>query len=313
MEDLWRLSTLLESGDVVTARTERKLKVNEDTVVRKPVTLSVQLERVELAAETLRLSGIITESTEDVPKGAHHTIALDANDTVTVHKEWLSWQLEKLQEKQGKTILLLVLDREEATFAALQREPEILSTIKGDVPKKGYDGGTPFWGEIGKQLAAYAERLQPAHIVVASPAFFKEYVMEHIPTELRSKTVTATVSASGPGALAELVRRPELKAVLAEERYGQETAVVDELMSAIRLDKACYGIEEVSMQLSAGALKDLLLTTRLLQKAREEEFYDRVASMLRLAEKMKTTVHVLDTTAGEQIDKLGGIAGVKRW
>lgn len=304
---------MLEAGDIVTARTERKLKVNEDTVVRKPVTLTVRMERVELAGETLRISGIITEGMDDIPKGAHHTIAIDANDNLTVQKEWLPWQLEKLQEKQGKTILLVVLDREEATFAALQREPEILSTIKGDVPKKGYDGGTPFWAEIGKALSAYAERLQPAHIVVASPAFFKEYVLDHIPPELRAKTVTATVSATGHGALAELIRRPELKAVLTQERYGQETALIDELMSAIRLDKACYGIEDVETNLSSGALKDLMITTGELQRARQENYYDRLSGMLRLAEKMKTAVHVLDTSAGEQLDKLGGIAGVKRW
>lgn len=312
-DDLWRLSTLLEAGDIATGRTERKVKVNEDTVVRKPVTLSLDIEKAELQGDVLRISGTVREGTDDVPKGVHHTINLAPHDSVTIEKDWLGWQLDKLREEEGELILLLLMDREEAVFAALRREPEVLTSIKGTVQKKGMDGGSPYWQELAKLLAEYDERLKPKHIIVASPAFFKEYVMQLLPAELAKKTVTATISATGEAALQELIRRPEVKEVLRQERYAQEALLVEELMNAIRGEKAAWGIADVEEQTNAGAIGTLLVTTRYLQQTRGEGSYGRLTAIMKLAESMKGVVHVLDTSASQQVDQLGGIAGVKRW
>lgn len=311
-EDLWRLSTLLEPGDCVTGKTERKLKIGED-VVRKPVVLSIMVEKTELQGDVLRVSGTTTEGLDDIPKGSHHTITVHIYDTITIEKEWLGWQIEKLKEEQSHAILILLMDREEAVFAVLRREPEILSTIKGLVQKKGVDGGSPYWEELAKQLGEYDERLHPRHIIVASPAFFKEYVINILPQELRKKTVAATISATGAAALSELVRRPEVKHVLSEERYGQEIELVDHLMEAIHHDKAAWGYGELKDLAPSGVLEILLVTTSFLKRCRNDNTYDALSTIMRLAEKTKTVVHILDTSAADQVDKLGGIAGVKRW
>jgi protein pelota len=313
LQDLWRLSTLIEAGDTVTAKTERKIKVNEDTVVRKPVTLTILVEKTELQGDILRVSGYTTDIHDDVPKGSHHTINVVVHEPITIHKEWLSWQLDKLQEQEGHPILMLLMDREEAVFAVLRREPEILATIKGTVQKKGMDGGSPYWQELATHLAEYDERIKPQHIIVASPAFFKEYVIQVLPAELQKKTVGATISATGAAAMAELIRRPEVKHVLTQERFAQESTLVDQLMEAIHKEKAAWGIADVSEQVSNGAIATLLVTVAYINKTRQENTYDSLASLMKLAESMKASVHVMDTTASEQVDKLGGIAGVKRW
>jgi len=235
------------------------------------------------------------------------------HDTLTIEKEWLSWQLEKLREEASHAILILLMDREEAVFAVLRREPEILSTIKGLVQKKGVDGGSPYYAELAKELEAYDLRIKPRHIIVASPAFFKEYVIQLLPEHLASKTVSATISATGAAALSELVRRPEVKHVLQEERYGQEVELVDLLMEAIHKEKGAYGFKEISELVPIGALATVLVTTTFLNKTREEGTYDQLSSLLKLAEKTKAAVHILDTSAAMQVDKLGGIAGMKRW
>jgi protein pelota len=313
-EDLWRLSGLIEAGDIVSGRTERKVKVNEDTTVRKPVFLTLDVERAELQGDALRIMGTVREGTLDVPKGVHHTFNLVAHDTIAIEKEWLGWQLQKLSEEDGEKILLLLMDREEAVFALLRREPEILGTIKGAVQKKGLEqAGTPYWSELAKALIEYDSRLKPKHIVVASPAFFKEYVIRLLPAELAAKTVAATISATGEAALAELIRRPELREVLAQERYALEAGYVEELMNAIRQDKAAWGIDEVETQVNIGALKTVLVTTNHLTSAKANGTYGRTNNILKLAESMKAEVHVLDTSASQQVDQLGGITGVRRW
>nr|AIA12238.1 eRF1 domain 1 [uncultured bacterium] len=312
-QDLWRLSTLLEAGDVVTGKTERKIKVNEDTVARKPIVLSVTVTKTELQGDMLRVSGTTVEGMDDIPKGSHHTINVSVHDQITIDKEWLGWQLEKLQEEDTHPILILLMDREEALFAVLRREPEILATIKGTVQKKGIDGGSPYWQELATELGHYDDRIRPLHIIVASPAFFKEYVINLLPDHLKKKTVGATISATGEAALSELIRRPEVKQVLSQERYSQETTLVDALMEAIHKEKAGWGIAEVAELVPIGALQTLLVTVNFLNGARNDGTYDEVSALMKTAESTKAAVHVLDTSAADQVDKLGGIAGVKRW
>jgi stalled ribosome rescue protein Dom34 len=233
---------------------------------------------------------------------------------LTVEKDWAGWQIEKIKEDDSPVILILVMDREEAIFALLRREPEILSTVKGTVQKKGMDtAGSPYWEELAGLLVEHEERIKPRHVIVASPAFFKEYVIALLPDEIKKKTVAATISATGAAAIAELVRRPEVKHVLAQERYSVESALVDKVLRAINEDKGAWGLAEVGEMAVAGALEEVLVTSEFLQRARTAGTYSDVARVLSNAEKTKAQVHILDTTASEQIRKLGGIAGVKRW
>ncbi len=312
-QDLWRLAELIEAGDTVTARTERKIRLADDAVTRKIMTLKIVVERTELQGELLRISGIVAEGTDDVPKGAHHSFTIAAHDELTIDKDWASWQIEKLQEEDSTTILVLLMDREEAVFAVLRREPEILGTIRGAVQKKGMDGGSPYWEELAQHLVEYAQRLSPKYIVVASPAFFKEYVMALLPPEIAKKTVGATISATGEAAMAELVRRPELKQVLEQERFSRESLLMDKLLSAIRSDKAAYGVREVLDLAHTGVLETALVSTSLLQSSRESGTYSSLREALTAIERTKGTVHVLDTSAADQLNKLGGVGGVKRW
>jgi mRNA surveillance protein pelota len=314
-QDLWRLSELLEEGDRVTARTERKISVGTDAVVRKPMVLSLLVQRAEVQGDILRISGTVAEGTDDVARGAHHSFAIALHDDLTIEKGtgWASWQLEKLQEEDSHVILLLVMDREEAVFAVLRREPEVLATVKGAVQKKGMDGGSPYWQELATMLSEHDERIKPRHVVVASPAFFKEYVIQLLPEGLRKKTVAATISATGAAAISELVRRPEVRQVLARERYSTESVLVDAVLEAIHKDKGAWGLAEVAEMAVAGALETVLVTSAFLQRARHAGNYAAVAQALADAERTKAVVHILDTSAAEQLERLGGIAAVKRW
>ena len=312
-EDLWRLSQVLETDDIVTGRTERKIKVNEDTSVRKPITLSIRVESTELQGDILRVSGVTIEPLDDIPKGSHHTINVAKHDTLTIEKEFLSWHVEKVREEDRHPILVLLMDREEALFAVLRREPEVVLTLKGQVQKKGMDGGSPYWEELARTLAELDERFKPRHIIVASPAFFKEYVINVLPEHLRKKTVPATISATGEAAINELIRRPEVKHVLGEERFAQETEFVNQVMEAIHKEKGAYGFTEVEQAVAVGNSVLVVVTLQQVQSARSTGTYSAIAELLKQAERVGSAVHVLETTACAQIDKLGGIAAVRRW
>ena len=104
LDDLWYLSNIIENGDSVSGKTTRKIKIGDDQnakLVKKQVTLSIAVERVEFHkySNSLRVSGKITQGTDDIPKGSYHTFDIDDNTTIKIIKpQWLNYQIEKLNE-----------------------------------------------------------------------------------------------------------------------------------------------------------------------------------------------------------------------
>ena len=106
LDDIWFLSHIIDEGDYVKGKTFRKIKLGEGPdrdakVIKKPVTLKIEVEKVDFHkySNSLRVSGKITEGTEDVPKGPYHTFDVKEETIIKIIKpKWLIFQIEKLRE-----------------------------------------------------------------------------------------------------------------------------------------------------------------------------------------------------------------------
>jgi protein pelota len=327
-EDLWYLHQLITTDDLVSGKTERKVKIGEgderkQAVVKKTVFISLRVERVEFHkySSNLRVSGKVVEGPEDVPHGSYHTFDVEPGTTITIKKEeWLSYQLDKLSEaaELARTkILIVVFDREEAVFALLKGQgQEILSTLKGDVSKKRFDSGEKksFYAEISKSLKEYDKRFDPSNIIVSSPSFWKEYLMKEVSDDLKKKIVLATCSDVSEGAIAEVMKRPEVSKILESDRAAKELSLVDELLKAISKENACYGIADSEDQVDLGSVKELLVSYDFLNKCRMDGTHKHVEQVMKLCEERGGKVHLISTEAAEKkLIGLGGVAGILRW
>jgi protein pelota len=326
-EDLWHLSQLIMPGDSVSGKTERKIKLGgsaeKTTVVKKTIFVKINVEKVEFhkTSDELRINGTVTEGPEDVPNGSHQTVEVEPGSTLGIVKEkWMGFELEKLDEATthvASSTLVLIFDREEAIFATLKnRGHEILSQIKGDVSKKAFDEGkkASFYQELSKMLIEYDKRLMPKNIVVASPSFWKEYLMKEVSDELRKKIVLATCSDVSVGALSEVMQRPELGKVLEGDRAAKELVLIDEIMRAIAKEEACYGLKESEEKIKLGAVKELMVSYSHLSKLRESNENAKLEYLMKVADERGAKVHLISTEeASKKLDGLGGVAGVLRW
>ena len=148
LDDLWYLSHIIDKDDLIKGKTLRKIKVSKaeeraQRVTKREVFLIIQVEKIKFHkySNDLRVSGVIKEGPDDVPRGSYHTFDIDDNATITlIKKKWLKFQLDKLKEATQEkiaNILICVLDREEAYFALLKKQGyKLLSHIKGRVKKK---------------------------------------------------------------------------------------------------------------------------------------------------------------------------------
>ncbi|MAG08214.1 mRNA surveillance protein pelota [Candidatus Woesearchaeota archaeon] len=331
MDDLWYLSQVIEPEDIVRGKTIRKIKLGKEgeraqKVAKKHVFISIKAEKLEFHkySDILRVSGIIIEGPEDVQKGSYHTFNIEENSVITVIKEhWLKFQLDRLKEakeQRKEDILICVFDREEADFGLLKKQGyKLLSHLKGDVSKKveGVNVKNTFYSDIIRKIEEYDKRYKIRHILLASPAFWKEELMKTAKNEeLKKKIVLATCSNTGSSGVNEVLKRDEIRNILKKERIAKEMGLVEELFKEISKDNlAAYGLKEVKGAVNAGAVTKLLVTDSLIQKSRQENRFSEIEELMKLTEQMKAEIFIIsgDNEAGKKLEGLGGIGAVLRF
>ncbi len=328
LDDLWYLSHIIEPNDSVSGKTIRKIKIGESTekvkIIKKPATLKIQVEKVDFHkfSSHLRVSGKIIEGPDDIPLGSYHTFDIEDNTKITIEKQqWLQYQIEKLkeatQEKLSK-VLVLALDRDEATFALLTTSGyKILLETKGEVAKKETDTKPKdFFKEIATILLDYATKYKIEQVIVASPAFWKEEFLKRINKDQFPTITLATCNSYGRNAIEEILRKSELKTVLKQDRTAKESLLVEELLSEISKDNlAAYGIKEVNAAAQAGAIKTLLVSEDMIQETKQDGTFEELNTIMKLVDSTKGDVHIIatDHDKGKQLKGLGGIGAILRY
>lgn len=328
-DDLWYLSHIIDKDDIIKGKTIRKIKIGKEEdrksdVIKKTVFLKIKAEKIDFTESSLRVSGKIIEAPEDIPLGSYHTFEFEENTVASIIKEtWLKFQLDKLkeasQEKAGK-IMIIVLDREEALFALMQREGyKLLTTIKGDVNKKAVEekAKSSFYNEIISQIKEYDQRYSLSKIILASPIFWKEELIKELKdSNLKKKIIQATCSSADENGINEVLKRPETQEALKQDRISQEINVVEELLKEIAKNNlATYGLKQTKEAVEAGAVRTLLITDNFIKKQREKENYKQIDYILRNTESMKGNVIIIssDHEGGKKLDGLSGIAAILRY
>ncbi|MFH1638223.1 MAG: mRNA surveillance protein pelota [Candidatus Woesearchaeota archaeon] len=332
MDDLWYLSHVIEPEDMVKGKTFRKLKLGSEEnikVVKKPVFLEVEVERVEFHRYTnsLRVSGVVRGGSEDVSRGSYHTFDVSEGTILTIKKKkWLRYQLDKINEamkEKHSKILICAMERDNASFALLKQYGyDYLGDLQGDVEKKGDESkkqGKDFYGELVKQLKEYSDRFEIERLVIGSPAFWKEDLMKVLKKKepgLASKVIVATCNDTGKPGINELLKREEVKTALSQERAACEIRDVDDLLKEIaKQGAAAYGLKETKEAAEAGAVKTLLVTDALIHKTKEEGSYSELDAIMQAVDRKKGEVVIVseEHEGGEKLKGLGGIGALLRY
>ena len=318
-EDLWYLTMIVEAGDKLTGKAYRKVNLSSKdekaNIAKKTIAATITIEKYQYEPESrlIRVNGsILNASDPEITLGSHQSITLEENSIFTLEKEHMhKYQEEKLKDalKEQEKILLVIHDREQAILALLQNvKYTILEKIQGNVAKKDKDTVTSnFYKEIAKELEEQAKRHNVASTILASPSFFKEYVLEHI--DNKKHIVQATVGSVGENAIQEILKRDEIKQALSQQRIAQESKSVEELFASMQKgEPVAYGLKEVSSAVEAGAVKTLLIADTFLQEHRE------VDTLMKNVERSGEIMLIsAEHEQGQRLHNLSGIAALLRF
>lgn len=327
-EDFWYLSQIIDSGDMVSGRTMRKVTLGSaegrTTHVQKPVFLRITVERAELAKDSLRVSGKILEGPDDISHGSYHTFTVEKDTEISLEKqEWLSIhqaQLKDAEQAFQAPVIICVFDRDDALIArSYQWGMEILTRLRGDPEKKDKRANTrtDLYKEIIVLLQQYDARLNPQHIILASPAFYKEDLYERISDKkLKEKIILATCSSASDNAIHEVMKRPETQHAFRQMRVANEIDIVDRLLMMIaKQGNVTYGFDHVKKAADAGAVSDILITTLFIKQLQESGNFKELNDVMKHVDRLKGTIHIISTEheAGKKLHGLGGIAALLRY
>lgn len=315
-DDLWHLDKVLEPGDMVTSRTTRKTTIKRGQEIgkgdRKPVTLTIELEKKEFHRDshTLRLTGPIKSGPEDmVQLGSYHSLAIDADTVLSIRKEWKSHQIDRLKKARIRPSLLLicVLDREEADFAALKESGiEYLASFSS-VKKKDSDSLGDYHKDIIDYMGGKQKDFQA--IVVAGPGFERENIMKEVQEtspSLAKRIFIEHANSTGRAGIQEVIKTSANR-ILKDTRIARETELVEKLLEEIDKDNlAVYGRKETEKAIDYGAVDTLLVS---------EERVPDFEGMMDRTEKNRGKVRIIssDHESGEKFLHLGGIGGLLRF
>jgi len=331
LDDLWYLSQIIDKEDIIKGKTERKIKIGSETdrskrIVKKTVFISVNVEKIEFSqySNVLRVSGLIVDGPDDVPRGSYHTFNIEENIVFTlIKKPWLQFQIERLKEAtNSKTseLLICILDRETAIFAKLEKYGyKLLTKLQGDVQKKAdiKEKKSNFYAEIIKSITEYDKRYNFDNIIMASPGFWKEDLIKNIKdNDLKNKIVPATCSSATETAINEVLKRDEIKGILGKERIAKEVKLVENLLFEISKNNlAVYGFKDSENAAVAGAVEHLLVTDTFIRKTRNNNTYKALEIIMKNTEKSKGKITIIsyENEAGKKLDGLGGVGAILRY
>ncbi|MFD1599880.1 mRNA surveillance protein pelota [Halobellus rarus] len=330
VDDLWHLSHVLESGDLVSGDTTRRIQRDDEQLrdtggQREHLFVTIEVDDVEFArfANRLRVGGEIVDCSREDQLGHHHTINVEEHDEVTIEKHFKPDQVERIEaaEEAAENADVAIATVEEgeahihtvAQYGTEERFSFTAPTGKGEYARPRSE----LFAELGKALS----RMDVDAIILAGPGFTKQDARDYIAenhAEVADLLTVVDTAAVGDRGVHEVLKRGAVDEVQTQTRISKEASLLDDLMEGIATgEKVAYGIDEVAEAAEFGAVETLLVVDdRLRQERQGDGDWDvDVNEVIQTVERQggEVTVFSGEFDPGQQLRNLGGIAALLRY
>jgi protein pelota len=336
LDDFWHLYNIIYRGDRVYARTTREIKTDEKYArssrgERVPVFLGVNVENVswDKFLGRLRVHGTVCEATENVPAGAHHTLNITLNTSLTVVKEkWAKHHLDRLKKASAtseKPVIIVSIDDEGyaiATTAQYGVEEKVEERVKlpgkHEAEKRSAALNEYFRKVVNSLRQVWASARSP--IAVIGVGYVKNGFAKFLESEAgdmaKSVVDVKGVNNGGVAGIYEAFRSGVLLKTMSQMRMVEEAEVVEEFLRRLGKGEAsvAYGFDEVKKAAGMGAIEKLVLADSALRDSSDEQRL-RLEELMKEVEDKKGTVMVVSTEheAGKKLTGLNGLVALLRF
>lgn len=324
-DDIWHLSHIIESGDLLYGKTYRKEmkkndKIRSEKLERVPVNLEIKVEKIEFSKDVMRLrvTGVITQGEE---AGSYHTFNIEENSIITITKIWKNHQLERLERAIKDTltpkVLIVCIEEGDADFGIITQYGvdfplSVSKSIAGkhEISSRDKDK-REFFGETANKIIEFKQKYNLKNIIVAGPGFYKDEFMNYVnefQSDITANIITENVSTGGRAGIYECIKRGMVEKAQKDLRISLETNVVEILFQAIIKNEGVYGIKAIEKALEFGAVDKLLIVDKFLKDIEFENVTEK-------SRDQRATVFVISSEhdAGKKLEGIGGIGATLRF
>ncbi len=336
LNDLWTLYNIINEGDEISARTQRRIVLREGSKgERKTMRLKLKAETISFHefSNRLRVKGKIMEGPDDfVSYGTYHTFNIEIMQKINIIKEtWSKHELQRFKESSkfetNFIILFVAIETGLATIAIITNfSYNRIATIKKHIPGKRYKQSyrntalNEFYEDIGKVVMENLKAYEIDLIVLSGPGNTNKHFMEYL-KKLPNLTITAKIelchATSGTeSAIVETLKSKELAKLKNEVKILQETGKIEKIFAQFSndADLVLIGIDEVSEASERGAIQQLLIADLVIRGASKEKKL-KIEEIISNVENSGGEINIMSTEniAGEQLVNLGSIVGILRY
>lgn len=331
VDDLWHLSHVLESGDLVSGDTTRRIQRADDQMrdtggEREHMHVTIEVSDVEFArfANRLRVGGEIVGCSREDQLGHHHTLNVEERSEIEIEKRFKPDQIERIEAAEEATdnpdVAIVTVEEGEAyVHTVAQYGTEEYASFTKPTGKGEYARPRE---ELFDELGSALSHLDVEALILAGPGFTKndarEYLEDEYPAVAEEIVTTVDTSGAGDRGVHEVLKRGAVDDVQEQTRIAEEARLVDDLTERIAQGaKAAYGIEEVKQAADYGAVEELLVLDERLRDERQGrgDWEIDVDEVLETVEQQGGDIVVFsgEFEPGQQLRNLGGIAALLRY
>jgi protein pelota len=324
---------VLREGDLITGKTERRIKSKEDKLrsdkgERKTITLGVRAGKVEFSESMLRATGVIEEGPDDIVAiGSHHTFNIEPGTVISVVKDrekWTDFELSRLKdaEKSALTpkLVVAVIDDGNANIGLIHESRihyyDLSKEFGGKYYTKDRDKRKEeFYNETLNFLLAISRRENISNFIIAGAGFEKEYFHNYVSQknpDFAKKCIAENIGSHGRNGIYEVLKRGTFKNLTEKLNAARDVTLVEKLLEQIGKDTglAAYSLTDVERAVNSNAVETLLVNDSMFLKERM-----KIESMMNSVKAAKGSIHIInhETEAGQQLNALGGVAAILRF
>jgi protein pelota len=339
-DDLFTLRRTIENGDFVVGDTTRVIKHlkeygRPERGERVKVRVSLKVESTALydAVDRLRITGIITNTDNElVSRGSHHSMTVRIDDTIMIEKE-RKWQNAELSilTRSGNTedFILVAIDTQVASVAKVSGThikliPNIYSGQSGKRYKssrKSNPNIESFFEDVAKTIQSIVNNdgdNDPCRAIIFGPGEAKRKLHNFLGTEKyrfekEKLTIVDGVDVAGEDGIYVFLRSSALKEAMSSSKLAAVSSILDDVLKLVHNGELKYGmgLEEVTYAASIKNIECVVFSDAIFKTSDE----DTVLKVLNSIESYGGKIYAVDssTDIGLRVSSLGGIVALLRY
>jgi len=331
-DDLFTLRRVVERNDLIISDTTRVLKqIKEfsrpDKGQRVKIRVSLKVEQSELdaAVDRLRISGVITETDNElVSKGTHHSLSIHPGDMMTIDKgrKWQDMELRTLKRSGTDTNFVLVaIDTQEAAVAKISgTHVKVIPNIySGQSGKRYQTKNNPnietYFADIAKTVSSIVD--EKDRVIIFGPGEtrrrFFNYLCNMQDISKDKIMLVDGVDVAGEDGIFVFLRSQSMKQVMSSSKLATVSLMLDQVMLMVNRGekKFAMGMLEVSQAAAMKAIDTVVFSDSVFKTVSEEQ----VVALLNSVETHGASTFAVDssTDIGLRVSSLGGIVALLRF